>query len=147
MDNYMQTLQNFFQGTLELIGYYANGQKLPARLDCDLVLYTSQELVPIIRPRITETTNILLLRRVLVRSELKKLYNCPPGTNAVLFDYTEETAKYMISQILDCGYNHISFTPLGRDSSPETPFRGRTNCWSSSVWVILSLSLCPISSI
>ena len=137
MDNYMKTLREFFQDTLELIGYYANGQELPARLDCDLVLYTSQELVPIIRPRITETTNLLLLRRVLVRRELQKLSNCPPGTSAVLFDYTEETAKYMISQILDCGYKHISFTPLGRDSTSET--RQRALNGQNSLLVIVGL--------
>jgi transcriptional regulator with PAS, ATPase and Fis domain len=118
-DKYMQALREFFQDSLEIIGYYTNEQQLPAQLKCDLVLYTSQELVPIIRSRITETTNILLLRRVLVRREMQRLYVYPPGTKAVLFDYTEETAKYMISQILDCGYHNISFTPLGRDSTPQ----------------------------
>ncbi len=118
-DQYLSILQDFFRDALELTGYYANGQQIPAHLDCDLVLYTSQDLVSIIRPRIAETTNLLLLRRVVIRENLRQLDSYPPGTNAILFDYTEETAKYIIAQILDCGVHNISFTPLGRNSPPE----------------------------
>lgn len=119
MNQYLLTLKQFFRDEIDIIGYYTNGQALPERLEGELVLYTSQELVPTIRSRIPETANILLLRRALPRASLEKLRSCPPDTNAVFFDYSVATAKHLISLILNCGFRNLNFTPLGRDSSPE----------------------------
>ena len=118
-DNYLKDLRSFFKDEIDIHGYYVNGQKLPDKFNGDLVLYTSQELIPELKKHILESSNILLLNRTIFRENVKCLSAYPMGTKAIFFDYSEQTAKQMISRITEYGIRSIVFSAAGRDTPKE----------------------------
>lgn len=115
-DNYLKDLRSFFKDEIEICGYYVNGQELPDKFSGDLVLYTSQELIPELKKHILESSNILLLRRTIFKENIKCLSTYPVGTKAIFFDYSEQTAKQIISRITEYGIRSIVFSVAGRDT-------------------------------
>lgn len=116
LDNYLEDIRSFFGDEIEICGYYVNGQKLPDKFDVDLVLYTSQELIPNLKKHLLDSTNILLLKRTIFKKNIKCLSTYPLGTKAVFFDYSEQTAKEMISRITEYGIRSVVFSAAGRDT-------------------------------
>lgn len=117
-DKYLLNLRQFFKDEIDICGYYVNGQQLPDKLTGDVVLYTSQELIPELKSHISDSSNLLFVSRTFFQGNIKCLNDYPAGTKAIFYDYSEQTAKQLISRITEYGILNIVFSPVGRDT-PE----------------------------
>ena len=133
MDKYLQNLKDFFNNDIDIEGYYVAGHTLPARIDGDLVLLTSLDLTSTVRKYIKENINILYLDRTLIRENLARLSEEPADAKMLLVDYTEQTARKMISLITEFGIRNIDFFAVGKDTPPETLHRKIREGYDSAV--------------
>lgn len=133
MDKYLQNLRDFFNNDIDIEGYYVAGHTLPARIDGDLVLLTSLDLTSTVRKYIKENINIVYLDRTLIRENLACLSEEPADAKMLLVDYTEQTARKMISLITEFGIRNIDFFAVGKDTPPETLHRKIREGYDSAV--------------
>ncbi|WP_346353000.1 sigma-54 interaction domain-containing protein [Azotosporobacter soli] len=93
------------------ISGYHLGSALPDRLQGDLVLLSSNELLPHVRNLIPASCPVLITRRSINYHEVEKLFDIPDGSDVLLVNDDMSTARETISLLLALGIDHVRYHP------------------------------------
>lgn len=112
--NTWQTLYDQLTGLLghhvAISGYHLGG-KLPDHIQGDLILASSQELVPEILGLIRPGCPLVVASRAINYHEIEKLFDIPSGTDVLLVSDALPAAEETISLLLALGIDHIRYHP------------------------------------
>lgn len=108
---YLQGIKDFFQDYIDIEAYSAK-EKIDGLSDCDVLLVSHSSALKNVRHHLTRKIEIIYLVRTFSRDNLDKLYKIPPGTKAMLVDYSYKTCLDIISLLYEIGIKEIDFTPV-----------------------------------
>lgn len=93
------------------ISGYHLGTALPDRLQGDLILLSSNELLPHVRKRLPVSCPVLITRRSINYHEVEKLFDLPDDSDVLLVNDDLNTAHETISLLLALGIDHVRYHP------------------------------------
>ena len=111
------TWQTLYEQLTSLLGEYVTisgyhlGGKLPANIKGDLILASSQELVPEFQSYLDPACPLIVASRAINYHEIEKLFDIPSGTDVLLVSDAVEAAQETISLLLALGIDHIRYHP------------------------------------
>ena len=97
-------------GHVSISGFYLDG-KSPNRISGDLILISSKELLPQIRPMISSEQPVIFARRSINHHEIEKLFDIPDQTEVLLVNDAYEASVETVSLLLALGIDHIHYHP------------------------------------
>ena len=110
-ERYLADLNSILGDYLDIEGYSLR-EGLTQFAGADLVVISSPSATRFVKPYLASDVEIVYLARTFILDNIKKLLNLPPGTKAMLVDYSYDTCMDIISVLHEIGMNHIDFTPV-----------------------------------
>ncbi len=118
MEMYLNNINDMFSDYIEVEAYSVYDE-LPECIEADLVVVSNEYVNNHIHFRINANTEIVYLRRTFICENLKRIFELPHGTKAMLIDYSMETCMNIISVLKGIGFRHIEWIPVHKEMKEE----------------------------
>ena len=115
---YLNNINDMFSDYIEVEAYSVYDE-LPECIEADLVVVSNEYVNNHIQFRINANTEIVYLRRTFICENLKRIFELPHGTKAMLIDYSMETCMNIISVLKGIGIRHIEWIPVHKEMKKE----------------------------
>lgn len=103
------------------IDCYSIHDIIPSYEDCDLIVFSSEEVTNIVLKKININKKYVIVRRVIQHELIDKLLKLENNTDILLVNDTKKTCEIAIKQLIRHGVEHIVYHPYypGIDSYPN----------------------------
>lgn len=115
---YLNNINDLFGDYIEVKAYCVYDE-LPECIKADLVVVSNEYVNNHIHFRLNANTEIVYLRRTFIYENLKRIFELPHGTKAMLIDYSMETCMNIISVLKGIGIRHIEWIPVHKEMKKE----------------------------
>lgn len=115
---YLNNINDLFGDYIEVKAYCVYDE-LPECIKADLVVVSNEYVNNHIHFRLNANTEIVYLRRTFIYENLKRIFELPHGTKAMLIDYSMETCMNIISVLKGIGVRHIEWIPVHKETKKE----------------------------
>ena len=98
-------------GHLANISHYTIDHILPPAIRGDVILLTTPQIVPDLRPFIEDMDSVIVARRSVNYHELHRLFAIPPGTDVLLVNDMMSTTYETIAMLQMLNIDHLNYHP------------------------------------
>ena len=117
-DEFVRQVRALFADYLIIEGYSIR-EKIEETIEADLILISASIATSIVKPYLPEGVEIIYIDIAFHREGIEKLREVPPGTSAMLVDYSYTTAVDIISILYEIGIKHLDLKPVYLDILEE----------------------------
>ncbi|MGL5312470.1 MAG: sigma-54 interaction domain-containing protein [Peptostreptococcaceae bacterium] len=113
-------LENILKENIK-IDYFTICDKVQTDLECDLIVFSSEEVAKLVFRNIDINKKYVIVKRVIQHELIDKLLKLENNTNVLLVNDSKETCEIAIKQLIGHGVEHIVYHPYypGIDEYPK----------------------------